>query len=63
MSGPLWDSENNNMHPTCKTNASGLLNGEDVAFISQIRNNEVLTVEESNELYRLWHKVLDEDIT
>lgn len=59
MPRPNWGDEDKNMHPTCEANASGLLTGQDAAFINQIKNKNTLTYAQSIELYRLWHKVLE----
>ncbi len=57
MTGPLWDSENSNMHPTCDAR-SHLLSGQEVAFINRTRNQtERLSQADNLELRRLWDKV------
>lgn len=56
MPNPNWNDEDNDMHPTCQ-NASGGLSGQQVAFLAQIKNKDILTFEEQEELRMIWYEV------
>ena len=56
MPRPDWDDENKNMHPTCEARDQ-LTSVSDKAFLSRIKNKDVLSSKDSIQLYDLWHKV------